>query len=114
MKNIQIIDGAQNASFSIFQATDEEFAAIFPAPGQDIEIAEDLFARLGENARVVVEPMWERPIHRRDAQGIHGALYYDYADRREHLPASKREIDRDPRSINWAQRQLYKRLRNTP
>lgn len=30
MKNIQIIDGAVNATFSVFQATAEEFDAIFP------------------------------------------------------------------------------------
>ena len=36
MKNIQIIDGADNCTFSIFQATDEEFSLIFPEPLQDI------------------------------------------------------------------------------
>ena len=35
MKNIQIIDGARNATFSIFQATDEAFEAIFP-DGRDM------------------------------------------------------------------------------
>jgi hypothetical protein len=34
MKNIQI-DGADNATFGLFPATDEEFAAIFPGD-QDI------------------------------------------------------------------------------
>jgi hypothetical protein len=29
LKNIQIIDRAENATFSVFQATEEEFAAIF-------------------------------------------------------------------------------------
>ncbi len=42
MKNIQIIDGARNCTFSIFQATDEEFLLVFPEPGQDIQYAEDL------------------------------------------------------------------------
>ena len=37
MKNIQIIDRAENATFSLFQATDEEFDAIFPGDGQDME-----------------------------------------------------------------------------
>ena len=107
MKNIQIIDGAENATFSIFQATDAEFGAIFP-DGRDIELAEDLFARLGEaQARAVVEPMWERPILKRDALGIHGSLFYGWTGRRQHLPASKREVDMDPSSINAAQRQLF-------
>lgn len=42
LKNIQIIDRAENATFSVFQATEEEFSAIFTADGQDIELIEDL------------------------------------------------------------------------
>ncbi|BBU60451.1 hypothetical protein MSC49_03860 [Methylosinus sp. C49] len=108
MKNIQIIDGADNATFSIFQATDAEFEAIFP-DCRDIELAEDLFARLGEiRARAVVEPMWDRPILKRDAFGIHGTLFYGWFDKRKHLPSSKREVDFEHSSINAAQRRLFK------
>lgn len=39
LSSIQIIDGADNATFSIFQASAEEFTQLFPN-GQDIEIAE--------------------------------------------------------------------------
>ncbi len=49
MKNIQIIDGADNATFSVFQATEEEFDVIFPA-GRDMDMAEDLIDQLGEEA----------------------------------------------------------------
>jgi NADPH-dependent ferric siderophore reductase len=45
MKNVQIVDGADNATFAVFQATDEEFRLIFPPPGQDLEIPEALFRR---------------------------------------------------------------------
>jgi hypothetical protein len=107
MRNIQIIDGAENATFSIFQATEDEFDAIFPE-GRDIELAEDLLARLGEErARAMVEPMWSRPILKRDALGIHGTLFYGWLDRREHLPPSKREVDYDPLSVNAAQLRLF-------
>lgn len=37
MKNILIVDGALNATFSVFQATNEEFAMLFPN-GQEIEV----------------------------------------------------------------------------
>jgi len=74
MRNIQIIDGAENATFSIFQATDAEFALIFP-DDQDIELAEDLFERIGnKRARDLLTPIWSRPILKRDAMGIHGTL----------------------------------------
>ena len=107
MKNIQIIDGAVNATFSVFQATEEEFSAIFP-DGRDIEFFEDFLERLREkSANLILEPLWNRPILKRDALGIHGTLFCENDDRREHIPTSKREIDWDERSINQAQRDLF-------
>lgn len=111
MKNIQIIDGAANATFSIFQATEEEFAVIFP-DGRDLEIAADLVERVGEEeADRLLTPLWKRPIMKRDAIGIHGTLIYDAEDRRHFLPESRREVDWDERFINEAQRVLYRQHR---
>ncbi len=107
MKNIQIIDGASNATFSIFQATEAEFAAIFP-DGTDMELIEDLAKRLGQReAGKVLGGLWHRPILKRDAQGIHGTLFYDNQNRE--IPATKREVDQDRSSINPAQRILFAR-----
>jgi hypothetical protein len=103
-----LIDSALNATSSVFQATEDEFATIFPAEGQDMELVEEFIERSGEErAARILEPIWDRPILKRDTQGIHGTLYYGYADRRQHLPATKREVDWDDRSINSAQRQLF-------
>ncbi|WP_339702830.1 hypothetical protein [uncultured Sphingosinicella sp.] len=111
MKNIQIIDGAANATFSVFQATDDEFAAIFPN-GRDMELVEDLIERLGEEATgSVLGSLWARPILKRDALGLHGTLFYDNEGRREHIPPSKREIDWDDLSVNQAQRNLFAKHR---
>jgi hypothetical protein len=107
LKNIQIIDRAVNATFSVFQATEDEFLAIFPAVGQDMAFFEDFVARYGEQSERILGPIWERPILKSDAHGIHGTLYYGYEDRRHHLPATKREVDWDYRAINSAQRLLF-------
>jgi hypothetical protein len=111
MKNIQIIDNALNATFSLFQATPAEFDAMFP-DGRDMELAEDLVARLGrdEAARLLAR-LWDRPILKRDAMGIHGTLFYGNEDRRQHLPRTKREVDWDASAINPAQRALFARHR---
>ena len=110
MKNIQVIDGAVNASFSIFQIDDSGFAEIFPGDGQDIELIEDYIERAGEaRASEVLSTMWGHPIHKRDANGIHGTLYYDYQQKRKSLPTTKREIDRPAGSLNQAERELYSR-----
>jgi hypothetical protein len=112
VKNIQVIDGALNATFSVFQATEQEFGLIFPGKGQDIEISEDFHSRVGtEKAEAVLNLIWSRPVLKRDAQGIHGTLYYDWADRRRYLPPTKREIDWDDAAINFAQRCLFARER---
>ena len=111
MKNIQIVDGAANATFSIFQATDEEFAVIFP-DGRDLELAEDLIERVGEQeAGRVLTPLWQRPVLKSDAMGIHGTLFYDAEQRREFLPSSRREVDWDEGFINEAQRSLHRQHR---
>jgi len=112
MKNIQVFDRATNATFSIFQATDEEFAAIFPNPGQDMEFIEDFHERTSDDKiGSILSAIWERPILKRDAMGIHGSLFYEFADRKEFYPATKREVDWDARSINQAQRDLFAKHR---
>lgn len=112
MKNIQIIDGAVNATYSMFQATEDEFSTIFPLPGQDIEVVEDYFSRVGEKkASKTLSKLWEKPIHKRDVNGIHGTLYYNYKENAKYLPESRREIDRAAGQINASERALYAKLR---
>ena len=93
MKNIQIIDGANNATFSLFQATEAEFAVLF-TDNREMELIEDIVARLGEKeADRILAQIWRRPILKREACGIHGTLFYDSEWRRRHIPASGREVD---------------------
>lgn len=107
MKNIQVISGALNCTFSIFQATDEEFALLFPAPGQEIQFAEDLGQLPAqEQIDAAANRIWERPIRKRDIHGIHGTLFYDL-DRYKSIYREKREDGIDPRAVNAAQRRLF-------
>ncbi len=107
MKNIQIIDGASNCTFSLFQATDEEFALLFPEPRQDIQYAEDL-DELPEQQRIAaaLNLIWDRPVRKQDAHGIHGTLFYEL-DRYKRWYREKREDAIDPSAINQAQRRLF-------
>jgi hypothetical protein len=106
MKNIQIIDGADNCTFPWFQATDAEFTAIFPAEGQDIEFIEDVRERLGDKAAELMASIWERPVRKSEATGIHGTLFYQHESKRYSFPAAKRERDWGA-ALNGAQRRLY-------
>ena len=107
MKNIQIIDSALNCTFSIFQAEEEEFSLLFPEPDQDIQYAEDL-ADLPKQDEIAsaLKHIWERPIRKRDAHGIHGTLFYQL-ERYKHVFRHKREDAIDPSAVNTAQRRLF-------
>jgi hypothetical protein len=107
MKNIQVIDGAKNCTFSIFQATDEEFILLFPEAGQEVQFAVDLVSLPNQNEiNAALGRIWDRPIRKRDAQGIHGTLYYEL-ERYKSLYRQKREDGVDPLAINSAQRRLF-------
>lgn len=107
MKNIQIIDGALNCTFSLFQATEEEFAVLFPEPRQDIQYAEDLtFLPRQEEVEAALRRIWDRPIRKQDALGIHGTLFYEL-ERYKAYYRAKREDAIDPSAVNQAQRRLF-------
>ncbi len=113
MRNIQIINGALNCTFSIFQATDEEFALLFPEPHQDIQYAEDLESLpRQEEIWSALNRIWERPIRKQDAHGIHGTLFYQL-ERYKTWYRGKREDAIDPSAINEAQRRLFRKSRQT-
>lgn len=89
MKNIQVIDGADNCEYCIFAAMNKEFEAIFP-DGQDIEFIEDFIKRVGDSvAGKITEAMWKRPVNKKTAQGIHGTLFYQLIEKRRYYPTKK-------------------------
>ena len=107
MKNIQVIDGAANCTFSLFQATDEEFDLLFPQPGQDIQYAEDLGGLARQNEiGTALKRIWDRPIRKQDIQGIHGTLFYQL-QRYRAVFREKREDAVEGSAINAAQRRLF-------
>lgn len=106
--NIQLIDGARNCTYSIFSIDVAGFRKIFPDPHQDIEFAEDFFARVGEEEAIAtLEPMWRRPIMKRSANGIHGTLFFECLFQKEFY-RHKRECDVIESSVNKHQRELFK------
>ena len=73
-----------------------------------MEISDDFVQRLGEiEAKAIFDALWQRPILKRDTNGIHGTLYFNYQSKRRHMPTSKREVDFDESAINPAQRKLF-------
>lgn len=77
MKNIQVIDGALNAVYDIFQTTDEEFSLIFPS-GQDVAFIDEVMARQhSTELDQAFTRIWNQRIPKAHAMGIHGILFYE-------------------------------------
>jgi len=80
--------GFQRAAF-----TDEQFATVFSAKGQDIEFIEDVIERLTpEQLDQAFSGVWARPVKKSEISGIHGTLFYELEQKKRFYP-SKRESD---------------------
>ena len=96
MKNIQVIDGALNAVYDIFAATDEEFALIFP-DGQNVAFIGEVQAR--GNKKELDEAfarIWRRRILKCDVRGIHGTLFCELDHKKQYYPTRRDEEARNP------------------
>jgi hypothetical protein len=96
MKNIQVIDGAENCVYDIFAATDDEFDLVF-LPGQDIAFIDEVIAR-GPEGKLdeVFTRIWQRPIRKAEVMGIHGILFYELGHKKRFYPTRRDGDARNP------------------
>lgn len=107
MKNIQIVDSAENCTYSVYEITDEQFAILFPN-GSDLEFVEDVEQRLGKDEFLRLHSaLWERPIEKTSINGIHGTLFYGLVDVKRRFYPNKRFYD-DSRGFTQIQRHKFK------
>jgi hypothetical protein len=91
VKNIQVIDGAINSVYDIFEATDDEFNLIFPT-GQDIAFIDEVYANgSSEELDRAFEAIWKRRVPKKQANGIHGLLFYELEVKEAYYPTRKDE-----------------------
>ena len=89
MKNIQIIDGAENCTYDIFSIEDSLFEVIFPGE-QDIEFAEDFQKRVGEKkATEILSQLWKNRVDKKKVVGIHGTLFFQLQFKKDFYPTKK-------------------------
>lgn len=91
MKNIQIFDGADNAVYDIFAATDEEFALIF-ANGTDVAFIDEVYQKQQSHTLdAAFAEIWKRRIPKCQAIGIHGILFYECDHKKVYYPTRRDE-----------------------
>ena len=94
MKNIQVIDGAENCVYDIFAASEEDFALLFPN-GTDIAFAED-FDYSVPHIQAAFERLWAHRVRKAEVQGIHGTIFYGLEHKRHYYPTLRDEEAIDP------------------
>jgi hypothetical protein len=96
MKNIQVIDGADNCVFDIFSATDDEFALIFPV-GEDTAFIDEVLTRgPKDELDTAFKRIWSRRIRKSEAMGIHGLLFYELEGKKQYYPTRRDEEAENP------------------
>lgn len=90
MKNIQVIDGAENCVYDIFQATEDEFRLIFKGNSDvafidEVEVGEETFKNI-----------WNRRIKKSEANSIHGILFYELENKKKYYPTRRDEEAKNP------------------
>ncbi len=87
MKNIQIIDGADNCSYEVYSISEDDFESIFPAVGQDVEFNSDLADRLGTDKLIALNKrIWKHPANKKEIVGLHGLLFFDLDEKKKFYP----------------------------
>jgi hypothetical protein len=91
VKNIQVFDGAVNAVYDIFTATEEEFALIFPN-GADVGFIDEVYQHQPrQTLNAALTAFWKRRIPKREAMGIHGILFYQCEHKKVYYPTRRDE-----------------------
>ena len=91
MKNIQVIDGAENSVYDIFAAPDEVFDLVF-LPGTDIAFTEEIKQRAdAERVFEALGTIWSNRLPKSQAMGIHGILFYQLIKKRKYYPTLRDE-----------------------
>jgi hypothetical protein len=87
MKNVLIIDGAENCEYSIFAMTDDEFRVAFPGDRQNVEFIEDLIDRIGDDGVAsLFKPVWQRKVQKPAVTGIHGTIFFQLYWKKKFYP----------------------------
>ncbi|TAH32496.1 MAG: hypothetical protein EYC62_09005 [Alphaproteobacteria bacterium] len=96
MKNILVIDGAENCAYDIFAVSDKHFKILFPGKKQDIEFIEDVLKRVSKkDQKAIFDQIWKNPVPKKKAKGIHGILFYELKKRKAKFYPNKRDSDLD-------------------
>ena len=98
MKNIQVIDGAENCVFDVFAATEAEFALLF-RPGEDVAFVDEVFLWNQENEEALqgaLKSISGRRLPKTSVSGIHGLLFYGLSEKKMYYPTRRDEEARNP------------------
>lgn len=91
MKNVQVIDGAINCVYDIFQIEDEGFDLIFKN-GVDVAFIEDLEESPDwKEISSFLFKMWSCRVIKKEVSGIDGIIFYQLLEKKKYYPSLKDE-----------------------
>lgn len=96
MKNIQVVDSAENCVYDIFAASKDVFNPLF-APGTDVAFVEELEKRPDADLVLkALQTIWPNRVAKSQVHGIHGTLFYELIGKRKYYPTLRDEEAMNP------------------
>ena len=96
LKNVLIIDGAENCIYDIFSFSEEQFAIIFTS-GTDVAFIDEVEANNSEETiNKAFAGVWNRRVPKREVVGIHGTIFYNLEKKKSYYPTRKDEEATNP------------------
>jgi hypothetical protein len=96
MKNVQVIDGAENCVYDIFSISEAEFAVIFP-DGTDVAFVEEVGGRVAPDVlNAVLQRLWAARCVKSEVQGLHGTLFFECTHKMKYYPERREATARNP------------------
>ena len=92
MKNIQVVDGANNSIFEVYQVSDGIFEIVFP-DGNDVAFIGDVETLLeDEYSNDFWQVLYQNKVNKKEILGIHGTLHLTGSNcLKKYFPSLKEE-----------------------
>lgn len=98
MKNILVIDSADNCAYDIYACSDQDFWRLFPdvrGDMSDVAFSDEFdYGGAQEAERNLWSRLWSNPVPKPLVHGLHGVIFYGFPERKKfYLNRQDRDLD---------------------
>jgi hypothetical protein len=100
MKNIQVIEPANNCAYDIFSCSDDDFIILFGV--DNVQFIEELSQKINnKKLDEILNRIWKNPIEKHKINGINGTLFFGFYEIKKKFYPDNRESNLNYKGRGW-------------